>query len=117
MIRDEVAWRELKEASRHLSAKEISLLDELQGSALAYAYARGAWLMADAAERPDMEASRSRIHDRFINSCNALSRACGKSGLPQEWRAVWGDARTGEARRRIGDFACYIAFQLTLEAR
>ena len=117
MTRDDIAWRELKETSRHPFAKEVSLRDELQELALAYAHGRGTWRMANASERADLEASRSRIHDRFIDSCNALSRACGRSGLPQEWRAVLGDARTGEARRRIGDFACYIAYQLTLEAR
>lgn len=117
MTRDEVAWRELKEACVRLPAKEVSLLNELYESALAYAHARGAWLLADITERAALEASRSRIHDRFIDSCNALSRACGRSGQNQDWRAVWGDARTGEARRSIGDFACYIAFQLTLEAR
>lgn len=117
MTKEEDAWRDLLEVGRSLSEEEASLLTELKRSALAYAHARGTWLLASATERADFEDSRSRNHDRFIDSCNALSRACGRSGLSQEWRAIWGDARTGEPRRRIGDFACYLAYQLALQAR
>lgn len=117
MTKEDDSWRGLLRAVQSLPEKEAMLLVEVKGSALAYAHARGTWLLANASERADFEAERSRNHDRFIDSCNALSRACGRSGLSQEWRAIWGDARTGEPRRRIGDFACYIAYKLALEAR
>lgn len=32
-------------------------------------------------------------------------------------RPGWGQARNGETRRRLGDFACFIAYKLMLEAR
>jgi hypothetical protein len=117
MTHEEDAWRDLLEAGQSLPKNEALLLAELKRSALAYAHARSTWLSPNASERADLEDARSRNHDRFIDSCNALSRACGRSGLSQEWRAIWGEARTGEPRRRIGDFACYITYQLALEAR
>jgi len=73
--------------------------------------------LADAERRTELDATRSLAHDRFIDACNELSRACGREGLSQEWRAQWGEARTGEARRRIGDWAARIAYRLALEAR
>lgn len=93
------------------------LVDELRRSALDYGQARGRWKLADAESRNEIDRTRTFAHDRFIDVCNALSRVCAHAGLPQEWRRVWGDARTGEARKRIGDFACFIAYRLMLEAR
>jgi hypothetical protein len=111
------AWNSLNSAISRLPLDDGPLVRELRLAALEYAQARGRWLLAPIGERLEQEASRSRSHDRFIDACNALSRACGRSALSQEWRSVWGDARSGESRRRIGDFACYIAYRLTVEAR
>ena len=114
---EEECWLELQALRDLLPATEATLLDELHSSALDYAVARGRWQLADVAGRAEIDPPRTRAHNRFIDACNALSRACGRSGLSQEWRAAWGDARTGEARRRIGDFACFIVYRIMLQAR
>lgn len=111
------SWGILKEVSPALPARFQPLMNEVRLAALDYAQQRGRWRCADATGRLEIELGRTQAHNRFIDACNALSRACGESDASQEWRRIWGDARTGEARRRIGDFACFIAYQLTLEAR
>jgi hypothetical protein len=117
MTEVEDAWVDLETALTKLPISGQRLVEELKCSALDYAVARGRWQLAKEEERLDIDRPRSMAHNRFIDSCNALSRACGQSDLSQHWRAIWGDARTGEARRRIGDFACFIAYQQMLAAR
>ncbi|MEQ1718289.1 MAG: hypothetical protein ABL907_20290 [Hyphomicrobium sp.] len=115
---DEVeTYAALKSILSALPPAQQALANELRRSALEYAMARGLWRLSGMDDRAAMEKGRSVAHDCFIDAMNALSRACGRAGLSQEWRAIWGDGRTGEARKRLGDLACFIAWQLMLEAR
>ena len=115
---DEAAtYTALKSIFPALPMAEQVFADEVHRSAFEYAVARGRWRLAGTDDRAAMEKGRSVAHDCFIDAINALSRACGRAGLSQEWRAMWGDGRTGEARKRLGDLACFIAWQLMLEAR
>ena len=90
---------------------------ELQQAAIHYAMLHGRWFLADKGTRVEIDRTTSIAHDRFIDACKALSRTCGAAGLSLDWRAEWGPAQSGEARKRIGDFACYIAYRCTLKAR
>lgn len=90
MTNAEDAWSDLGTAMAKLPVSQQTLVEELKCSALDYAIARGRWQLANEEERLDIERPRSMAHNRFIDSCNALSRACGQSGLSQHWRAMWG---------------------------
>jgi len=114
---DHRSWTALLETVANLPQSDLILFDELVVCAARYARARLDWRLAGAGEKPAMDQARTRAHDRFIDACNALSRACVRAGQSTDWRAVWGPARTGEERKRIGDFACFIAYRLMLEAR
>jgi hypothetical protein len=81
-------------------------------AATAYAQARAEWLLATREERVEMDRHRTRLHDAFIGSCNALSRRFSGEGKDIGWRRALGDDR-----KRIGDLACYLHCTLGLEAR
>jgi hypothetical protein len=117
MTQESEAWHDFQNVISLLPKESIPLIKELYQSALDYALARGKFQIANHDARLDMDASRSRSHDRFIDASNAVSRACARTEVSQEWRRIWGDAKNGEARRRIDDFACFIAYQLALSSR
>lgn len=117
MMHDEESWRKLQTTIAGLPDMELALVYETRRTAVEYAMARARWQLADIELRAEMETARSLAHDCFIDAINALSRACVRHELEQDWRRVWGTARTGEERRRIGDFACFIAYRLMLDAR
>lgn len=62
--------------------------------------------------RLELEDSRIRCHDAFIDSCNILSRNMEKAGENYSWRE-----KLGNDRKVIGDFACFIHFKLGIDAR
>lgn len=117
MMQEAQCWRELGAMTGRLPDQGSALLHEIHRTAVDYAMARARWQLADIEGRAELEKARSLAHDCFIDACNALSRACIRNDLDQDWRRVWGVARTGEERRRIGDFACFIAYRLMLGAR
>lgn len=117
MTQEAESWCQVQVLAGSLPKLEQVLFHQLCAAALDYALARGRWQIAEHASRLALDSARTISHNHFIDACNALSRACGRHELSQEWRGTWGDARAGEARRRIGDFACYIAYQLMLKAR
>ena len=58
----------------------------------------------------EQDLSRSMAHDAFIMSTNIVARTQGSIGA--EWRD-----RLSDDRKRIGDFACYIALFEGMQAR
>jgi hypothetical protein len=113
----EEAYKDFQQAISLFDDKERELVTNLKRSALRYAELRSRWVFANHEERLEIDASRTRAHNAFIDSCNAVSRLCANSSTSTQWRAEFGKARSGEARRRIGDFACYIAYRCMIEAR
>jgi hypothetical protein len=100
-----------------LPAPDIVLWVELRRAAVAYFAERASWKLAPPDGRPALEQGRTSAHNVFIDACNALSRRCVANDLDQDWRRELGDAQTMEGRKRIGDYACYLAFSLAIEAR
>lgn len=88
------------------------LRDGLLKSAIRYARIRADWYLSELEEKREMDTSRSRAHDAFIDSCNILSRNMKKNGEDITWRM-----ELGEDRKEIGDFACYLHCILGLKAR
>jgi hypothetical protein len=88
------------------------LLRDVDHAAVTYAHHRATWALASAAERREMDPSRTAAHNAFIDACNILSRAMARSAEDSSWRATLGDDR-----KVIGDFACHIHCQLAISAR
>lgn len=91
--------------------------DDLYRAAARYAELRVHWRLAPIGQREDIDSERTRAHNSFIACCNALSRAMHRLGFSTEWRKLIGDEETVDGRKRVGDFACFLSFVLSLEAR
>ena len=91
-------------------AKEI--WNDLIQNSIEYAAIRSKWLTYTKDERREKDPARTAKHNVVISSFNMLSRYLQKAGKDITWREQLGDER-----KRIGDFACYIAFIFGLNAR
>lgn len=88
----------------------IYMYDSMIEKAIRYTNTRAEWNTLTREERRDRDSSRSILHDAFISSINIIARTQGEDG------SVWRKRLTDE-RKRIGDFACYIALFKSLDAR
>lgn len=88
----------------------VSLYNSLIEKSIRYAHTRAEWTTLTRQERISRDESRSILHDSFISSVNIIARTQGESG--SAWRKLLTDDR-----KRIGDFACYIALFKALDAR
>lgn len=88
----------------------VSLYNSLIEKSIRYAHTRAEWTTLTRQERISRDESRSILHDSFISSVNIIARTQGESG--STWRKHLTDDR-----KRIGDFACYIALFKALDAR
>lgn len=88
------------------------LWDDLLENTLKYSAIRSQWLTYSREERIEKDPGRTSVHNSVISSFNVLSRYLEKIGKEVSWRV-----QLGEERKRIGDFACYIAFIYGLNAR
>lgn len=88
----------------------ISLYNRLIEKAVRYAYIRAEWNSLSREEKLEKDDTRTAAHDSFIASVNIISRTEGEIG--SQWRE-----RLADDRKRIGDFACYIALFLAIDAR
>lgn len=90
----------------------VDLVRSVLLAATRYAKMRADWHFLSTEERMDFDRSRTFAHNSFIDTVNALSRRASGTGESIEWRR-----KLGTDRRRIGDFACYVACFLGLQSR
>ena len=106
----------IDKAQSILKGVEQTRFSELQlalfDAAMRYATLRSEYALADAEARSDLEDSRTRAHDAFIDSCNILSRNMASREEDNSWRAT-----AGNDRRELGDLACFIQLLLALKVR
>jgi hypothetical protein len=88
----------------------LELRKSLYKSAIRYAVIRSEWEFQSIDERDD--AARTMAHNRFIDSCNILSREQSKVGEDNNWRRAFGNDR-----QLIGDFACYLSCFIGIKNR
>ena len=88
------------------------LKEELVECAIRYARIRADWYTSSTDKRNEIDSTRTRAHNTFIDSCNILSRNMAKAGEDNNWRT-----NLGEDRKDIGDFACYLHCVLGLRSR
>lgn len=95
----------------------LDLYGELLAAAVRYLDSRAHWPLWDQREKAQNDETRSLRHDRVITACNQLARYLRMQGKAALWRDTLGDAAENPyCRRRIGDFACYLAFIGSLNA-
>lgn len=83
-----------------------------------YSGFRSRWLLMSKEEKADAVPSRTACHDSLIVCINKLARYLRMNGKAAEWRDELGDEKADPCiRKRIGDFACYIALINGLNAR
>ena len=96
----------------------LDLYNELLAMAVKYAGIRANWLSLSKQEKMDQDASRTACHDSVIIKFNKLARYLRTIGKEAAWRNEVGDESADpHIRKRIGDFACYLAFLNGLHAR
>ena len=88
----------------------VGLYNDMIARAVRYANIRAGWNSLSREQKMEQDLSRSMAHDAFITSVHIVARIQGSSG------AKWCD-RLSDDRKRIGDFACYIALFQGIEAR
>jgi len=86
------------------SSQLTTLRNSLFKAAVHYATARSEWQFLTVEEKAEQDSSRTIIHNRFIDSCNILSREQTKIGEDNIWRGA-----IGTDRKLIGDWACYLS--------
>ncbi len=106
----------LEEIGTDLEAANI--YDELIEAANRYAGLRARWLLMNRDEKNEKDSVRTSSHDYVIMHFNMLARYLKTQGKAAAWRETLGDAQADPyIRKAIGDFACYLVFVNSLNAR
>ena len=81
-----------------------------------YANIRATWYMISRQERMDTDDARTACHDAVISHLNAIWRCMKMKGWDNTWREELGLDEFVH-RKRLGDFACYVAYVYGLNSR
>ena len=95
-----------------LDADSAGLFKDVFAAAVKYSQSRAGWPLWDREKRMEEDSARTSRHNQVIDSINILARYLKTQGKPASWRDVLGDDR-----KRIGDFASYLVFIGSLNAR
>lgn len=96
----------------------LELYDELAEVATRYAEIRSRWLLMNREEKMDKDSHRTSCHNSVIVHFNMLSRYLKSKGKSAAWRDKLGYEEDDRIyRKSIGDFACYIVFVNSINAR
>lgn len=93
-------------------ADSADLFKNVFVAAVKYSQSRAGWPLWDREKRMEEDSARTSRHNQVIDSINILTRYLKAQGKPASWRDVLGDDR-----KRIGDFASYLVFVGSLNAR
>ena len=99
-------------------ADAVEIYEELIDASTKYADMRSEWLMLDRQKKMEIDSRRTSCHDSVIIKFNMLARSVKMQGKDAGWRDRLGDEKENPYnRKRIGDFACYMVFINSLNAR
>lgn len=99
-------------------ADALELYDELLEAAVKYAEIRAKWLQMDRETKNETDSLRTSRHDAVIRNLNMLARYLKTQGKAGSWREQLGYEEDNPYNRKaIGDFACYLVFVNSLNAR
>lgn len=94
------------------------LYNELVQMATRYASFRSHWCLWSMEEKANQDPSRTSCHNSLIVKFNQLARYLKMQGKSAEWRDTLGYEKDDKYnRKRIGDFACFIVFINSINAR
>lgn len=97
-------------------AKEI--YDELIHNATKYAKFRSQWFLWDRETKMEQDDSRTSCHNSLIVKFDMLARYLKMQGKDATWRDELGyEVDDRYNRKAIGDFACYLVFVNSINAR
>ncbi|HFI0446504.1 TPA: hypothetical protein ACGOW0_000899 [Streptococcus suis] len=85
---------------------------EFLSSCVSYAEARGKWFLLSKEERMDFDSKRTTIHNKVIFNLKIIKALANEKGKDTTWFDKFQDER-----KRIGDFACYLAYVYGVNAR
>lgn len=96
--------------------------EEIYGELLAavtrYASIRAGWPLLSREEKMEKDSRRTSCHNSVITHFNMLARYLRRYGRDAEWREKLGDEEEDKYnRKKMGDFACYLAFINGVNAR
>ena len=101
-----------------VDADAVEIYGELVETSRRYADIRAKWLMLDRETKVETDSRRTSCHDSVIIKFNMLARYVKMQGKDAQWRERLGDEKENSYnRKRIGDFACYLVFINSLNAR
>ena len=119
-----LSFEEMQELHREITeeigsdADAMELFEELIRTATRYAGYRADWLLLDNIQKLDTDSDRTACHDSVIIHVNMLARYLKTQGKETKWRDALGyEEEDRYNRKRIGDFACYLVFINSLNAR
>lgn len=99
-------------------ADAVEIYVELIDASTKYADMRAKWLMLDREKRIEIDSRRTSCHDSVIVKFNMLARYVRMQGRDAQWRDRLRDENENPYnRKRVGDFACYLVFINSLNAR
>ena len=99
-------------------ADALELYDGLIEKATKYAGMRAEWCLMDQEKKRENDSYRTSCHNKVILQLNMLSRYLKTQGKAAAWRELLGDVEDDPNNRKaIGDFACYLVFCNSLNAR
>jgi hypothetical protein len=109
--------REMKEETGS-DTDALDLYGDLRTSAANYFQSRALWSLWSREKKLAEDAARTARHHQVIDCVNILARYLKAQGKAVSWREVLGDEKENPCvRKRIGDFACYLVFVESLNAR
>lgn len=94
---------------------EEEIFQNLIKASVKYANVRAGWDLLSNEEKMDTDANRTACHNLVIMNLNMTARILELHSKDVSWRDELGDET--ESRKRIGDFACYVACIRGLLAR
>ncbi len=104
------SYRSIIDAVDETDEDIVYILNMLQEKAVRYSHFRAGWSLKTRQEKIDTDDDRTSAHDAFISALNMMATAEAAPG--EVWRQ-----QLGTDRKRLGDFACYIALFMALDER
>lgn len=99
-------------------AEALELYRELYIAAVKYSGSRANWTLWDREKKQEEDPVRTSRHNKVIIAFNMLARYLKMQGKPVSWHDALGEeSENPYFRKRIGDFACYLVFIGSLNAR
>lgn len=94
------------------------LYDEIIRTAIDYIGIRASWAILTKEEKNEKNPKRTECHNLLIVKFDALADYLRKQEKAAAWREILGyEEQNKYCRKRIGDFACYLAFVNGLNTR